>query len=91
MGIIAWIVIGLFAGMIARAIMPGSDPGGVIVTILIGMAGAVVGGLIGEWVGFGGLSSFFEVRTWILAVAGSLVLLGLYRLAVGGGRRAASH
>jgi uncharacterized membrane protein YeaQ/YmgE (transglycosylase-associated protein family) len=84
MGIIAWIVLGLVAGMFAKAIMPGNDPGGLIVTVLIGMAGAVVGGLIGEWVGFGGLSSFFELRTWILAVLGSLLLIALYRAAIGG-------
>jgi uncharacterized membrane protein YeaQ/YmgE (transglycosylase-associated protein family) len=84
MGIIAWIVLGLVAGMFAKAIMPGNDPGGLIVTVLIGMAGAVIGGLIGEWVGFGGLSSFFELRTWILAVLGSLLLIALYRAATGG-------
>jgi uncharacterized membrane protein YeaQ/YmgE (transglycosylase-associated protein family) len=83
MGIIAWIVLGLLAGMIARAIMPGPDPGGLIVTALIGMVGAVVGGLIGEWAGFGGLESFFEIRTWVLAILGSLFLLALYRAATG--------
>jgi uncharacterized membrane protein YeaQ/YmgE (transglycosylase-associated protein family) len=90
MGIIAWIVLGLIAGLIAKAVMPGDDPGGVIVTILIGMAGAVVGGLIAEWIGWEGLSSFFELRTWIIAVLGSLLLLAIYRMAVGG-RHAASH
>jgi uncharacterized membrane protein YeaQ/YmgE (transglycosylase-associated protein family) len=83
MGIVAWILLGLLAGMIARAIFPGDDPGGVIVTILVGMAGAVVGGLIADWVGFEGLGSFFEVRTWILAIGGSLLLLALYRMATG--------
>jgi uncharacterized membrane protein YeaQ/YmgE (transglycosylase-associated protein family) len=80
MGIIAWIVLGLLAGAIAKAVLPGDDPGGIIVTMIIGIVGAVIGGLIGEWVGFGGLSSFFDLRTWILAVAGSVLLLLLYRL-----------
>jgi uncharacterized membrane protein YeaQ/YmgE (transglycosylase-associated protein family) len=80
MGIIAWIVLGLLAGAIAKALLPGDDPGGIVVTMIIGIVGAVIGGLIGEWVGFGGLSSFFDVRTWILAVAGSVVLLVIYRL-----------
>jgi uncharacterized membrane protein YeaQ/YmgE (transglycosylase-associated protein family) len=92
MGIIAWIVLGLIAGMIARAILPGRDPGGLVITALIGMAGAVIGGLIAEWAGFEGLESFFEVRTWILAILGSLLLLALYRAATGGrGRRAATN
>ena len=87
MGIIAWIVLGLLAGLIAKAVLPGNDPGGLIITTLIGMAGAVIGGFIAEWAGWGGLSSFFEIRTWILAILGSLVLLALYRAATGGGRR----
>ena len=79
MGIIAWVVLGLLAGMVAKAIMPGRDPGGLIVTAVIGIAGAVIGGLIAEWAGFEGLSSFFELRTWVIAVLGSLLLLALYR------------
>jgi uncharacterized membrane protein YeaQ/YmgE (transglycosylase-associated protein family) len=94
MGIIAWIVLGLLAGAVAKAILPGDDPGGVIVTMVIGIIGAVIGGLIGEWVGFGGLGSFFDLRTWVLAVAGSVLLLLLVRLAARGGghrRRPVSH
>jgi uncharacterized membrane protein YeaQ/YmgE (transglycosylase-associated protein family) len=79
MGIIAWVVLGLLAGMVAKAIMPGRDPGGLIVTAVIGIAGAVIGGLIAEWAGFEGLSSFFELRTWVIAVLGALLLLALYR------------
>jgi uncharacterized membrane protein YeaQ/YmgE (transglycosylase-associated protein family) len=90
MGIIAWIVLGLLAGMIAKAIFPGNDPGGLIITALIGIAGAVIGGFIAEWAGFEGLSSFFELRTWIIAILGSLLLLALYRFATGN-RRATSH
>lgn len=90
MGIIAWIVLGVLAGMIAKAIFPGNDPGGLIITALIGIAGAVIGGFIAEWAGFEGLSSFFELRTWIIAILGSLLLLALYRFATGN-RRATSH
>jgi uncharacterized membrane protein YeaQ/YmgE (transglycosylase-associated protein family) len=84
MGIIAWVVLGLLAGMVAKAIMPGHDPGGLIVTAVIGIAGAVIGGLVAEWAGFEGLSSFFELRTWVIAVLGSLLLLALYRAATRG-------
>ncbi len=87
MGIIAWIILGLVAGAIAKAILPGDDPGGIIVTLLIGMVGAVIGGLVAEWIGWEGLGSFFEIRTWILAIAGSLLLLAVFRMALGGGRR----
>jgi len=86
MGIIAWIILGLVAGAIAKAILPGDDPGGIIVTLLIGMVGAVIGGLVAEWIGWEGLGSFFEIRTWILAIAGSLLLLAIFRMALGGGR-----
>ena len=77
MGIIAWIVLGLLAGLLARAIMPRDDSIGVIATMLIGIVGAVVGGFIAELLGFGGLGSFFELRTWIIAVAGALLLLAV--------------
>jgi uncharacterized membrane protein YeaQ/YmgE (transglycosylase-associated protein family) len=80
MGIIAWIVLGLLAGAIAKALLPGDDPGGVLTTLAIGIVGAVLGGLVADWVGFEGLGSFFDLRTWILAVAGSFVLLLLIRM-----------
>jgi uncharacterized membrane protein YeaQ/YmgE (transglycosylase-associated protein family) len=80
MGIIAWIVLGLLAGAIAKAIMPGDDPGGILTTIVIGIVGAIVGGLIADWIGWAGIGTFFELRTWIVAVAGALLLLGIYRL-----------
>ena len=86
MGIIAWIILGLLAGAIAKAVLPGEDPGGVIVTMVIGIVGAIAGGLIGEWIGFGGLGSFFELRTWIIAVAGSILLLAIVRVATNGSR-----
>lgn len=79
MGIIAWIVLGLLAGLIARALMPGDDSIGVIATLAVGVVGAIIGGLIAELIGWEGLGSFFELRTWIIAVAGALLLLGILR------------
>lgn len=86
MGILGWIVLGLVAGLIAKAIMPGNDPGGAIVTILIGIVGAILGGFIGNAIFGGGLGTFFNLRTWLLAILGALILLGVYRLVTGRGR-----
>ena len=77
MGIIAWIILGLLAGMLARAIMPGNDDVGIFATLVIGVVGALVGGFIAELLGFEGLGSFFEIRTWIIAIAGALLLLAI--------------
>lgn len=79
MGILVWIVFGLIAGALAKFIMPGRDPGGIIVTILIGIAGAVLGGFIGSFLGFGGVSDF-DPRSLGIAIVGALVLLWLYRM-----------
>jgi uncharacterized membrane protein YeaQ/YmgE (transglycosylase-associated protein family) len=81
MGIIAWIILGLLAGLIARAILPGHDEIGLIVTCIIGIVGALIGGFVAELIGWEGLGSFFELRTWLLAIAGALVLLALVRTA----------
>lgn len=78
MGILSWIVLGLIAGALAKFIMPGKDPGGIFVTILIGIAGAIVGGFIGSFIGFGSVSGF-DFRSVLLAIGGSLVLLIIYR------------
>lgn len=83
MGIIAWIVLGLLAGAIAKMIMPGDDPGGFIITILIGIVGALLGGWLGSLVFGVELGGFFNLSTWILAIVGSLILLGVYRLVIG--------
>ncbi len=83
MGIIGWIVLGLIAGAIAKAILPGDDPGGIIVTIIIGIVGAIVGGFIASALGIGDLDEFFDIGTWVIAIAGSLLLLLLYRAVVG--------
>ena len=80
MGIIAWLVVGLIAGLLAKLVMPGDDPGGVIVTILIGMAGAIVGGFIVQ--GLLGLGGGF-IWSILVATLGAIVLLAVYRLIVG--------
>jgi uncharacterized membrane protein YeaQ/YmgE (transglycosylase-associated protein family) len=85
MGIIAWIVLGLIAGGLAKLIMPGRDPGGIIVTMLIGIAGAIIGGFIFSLFGGGGVSGL-NLGSIIVAVIGALVLLALYRM-ISGRRR----
>ncbi|MEU3317326.1 GlsB/YeaQ/YmgE family stress response membrane protein [Streptomyces sp. NPDC048387] len=84
MGILAWILIGLLAGLIAKALMPGKDPGGFIVTTLIGIAGGLLGGWLGKVVfGVDSIDGFFDLSTWIAAIVGSVILLALYRLVTG--------
>ena len=81
MGILAWIILGLIAGAIAKAIMPGRDPGGFIVTALIGIVGAVIGGFLGNMIfGINGVSGI-NIRSILVAVVGALVLLFIYRMA----------
>ncbi len=89
MGFLGWIVLGLIAGAIAKLIMPGDDPGGIIVTMLLGIIGAVIGGYLGSRIFGIGLESFWNLQTWIVAIVGSLILLLIYRLAVG--RRGAAR
>lgn len=79
MGILSWILFGLIAGALAKWIMPGKDPGGIIVTILIGIVGAILGGFIGTMLGVGSVSGF-NIRSFLIAIVGALVLLYLYRL-----------
>lgn len=77
MGILVWILFGLVVGVVAKLLMPGKDPGGFIVTILIGIAGALLGGFIGRAVGFYGPN---ESAGWIISILGAVVLLVLYRM-----------
>jgi uncharacterized membrane protein YeaQ/YmgE (transglycosylase-associated protein family) len=86
-GIIAWIVLGLLAGLIAKALLPGDDPGGVIITALIGIAGALLGGFLAKAL-FNAkpLGDFFDLSTWITAIVGSIVLLLVYRVVAGDSR-----
>jgi uncharacterized membrane protein YeaQ/YmgE (transglycosylase-associated protein family) len=76
MGIFGFIMLGLIAGAIAKAIHRGeNEPGGIVGTMVVGVAGAVIGGLIASAAGLGGLGSFFSLGTWLIAIAGALLLL----------------
>lgn len=83
MGILAWIVLGLVAGYLARLLMPGRAPGGLVATIVLGIIGAVVGGFIGTQLGFGDVSRF-DLRSLVLAVVGGVVVLFLFGMATKG-------
>jgi uncharacterized membrane protein YeaQ/YmgE (transglycosylase-associated protein family) len=80
MNILWWALFGLIAGAIAKWIMPGKGPGGIILTILLGIAGAIVGGFIGTQLGFGDISGF-DIRSMLLAVGGGVLVLFIYGLA----------
>jgi len=87
-GILGWIVLGLLAGAIAKAILPGDDPGGIIVTMVIGIVGALLGGFLGQALfGVDTLDEFFDISTWLTAIVGAIVLLLIYRMVAGRGRR----
>jgi len=79
MVILSWIVFGLVIGLIAKLLMPGRDPGGFIVTILLGIAGALVGGFIGRAMGFYGPN---QSAGWLMSILGAIILLALYRVLV---------
>jgi uncharacterized membrane protein YeaQ/YmgE (transglycosylase-associated protein family) len=83
-GIIAFIILGLLAGIIAKALIPGDDPGGFIITTIIGIVGALLGGFLAAAI-FGGdpLDEFFDISTWITAIIGSIILLLIYRAITG--------
>ncbi|MBA2269331.1 MAG: GlsB/YeaQ/YmgE family stress response membrane protein [Chthoniobacterales bacterium] len=87
MGILSWIVVGLIAGALGKLIMPGDDPGGFIVTTLIGMAGALVGGFVISILGGAGATGF-NIWSILVATLGAVILLAIYRKLVG--RRSAS-
>jgi uncharacterized membrane protein YeaQ/YmgE (transglycosylase-associated protein family) len=80
MGIIAWILLGLFAGAIARAVIPGrTEPGGCIGTTAVGILGALLGGFLASALDIGEISDFFNLGTWLIAIAGSILLLLIIR------------
>ena len=79
MGMLSLIVLGLIIGALAKLIMPGKEPGGVIVTILLGIAGGFLGGYLGSLAGLGTVTGF-DIRSLLLALGGSIVLLILYRV-----------
>jgi len=80
MGIIGWIVLGLIAGAIAKAIMPGRQGGGWIATLLLGIVGAVLGGWIGSAIFKVGINEFWSIYTWLLAIGGALIVLVIWGL-----------
>jgi uncharacterized membrane protein YeaQ/YmgE (transglycosylase-associated protein family) len=79
LGIVGWILFGLIVGAIAKLIMPGRDPGGMIVTMLLGIVGAVLGGFIGRALGFYGPR---QAAGWLMSIVGAIVVLMIYRLLV---------
>ena len=79
MAILSWIVFGLVAGAVAKLLMPGRDPGGIVITTLIGIAGAVVGGFLATRLGFGTVTGF-DIRSFVIAVCGAMILLLAYRM-----------
>ncbi|EAA1197131.1 GlsB/YeaQ/YmgE family stress response membrane protein [Salmonella enterica subsp. enterica serovar Brandenburg] len=80
MGIIAWIIFGLIAGVIAKLLMPGRDGGGFILTCILGIVGAVVGGWLATIFGIGGSISGFNLHSFLVAVVGAIVVLVIFRL-----------
>jgi uncharacterized membrane protein YeaQ/YmgE (transglycosylase-associated protein family) len=80
MGVIAWIFLGLFAGTIARALVPGrTEPGGCVGTTAIGILGALIGGFLASALDIGDIDEFFDLGTWLIAIAGSVILLLIIR------------
>lgn len=79
MGILSWILLGFIAGALAKFIMPGKDPGGCLITSIIGIVGAVVAGFIGTMVGFGKIE-WFDLGGILLATMGAILLLIIYRV-----------
>jgi uncharacterized membrane protein YeaQ/YmgE (transglycosylase-associated protein family) len=83
-GIIGWIILGLLAGALAKLILPGDQPGGFIVTTIVGIIGAVVAGFIAQALGFGDpIDEFFDISTWVAAIIGAIVLLLIWQWIAG--------
>lgn len=80
MGILGWILFGLIVGALAKLVMPGRDPGGIIVTMLLGIAGAVLGGFLGRSLGW---YREGEAAGFLMSFVGAVVLLALYRMFIG--------
>ena len=88
MGILGWLILGLIAGAIAKAILPGRQGGGWVITLVLGVVGAILGGWIGSLIFGGGLGDFFDLRTWLLAILGAVIVLLIYGAVAGRRTRA---
>ncbi|MBM3716030.1 MULTISPECIES: GlsB/YeaQ/YmgE family stress response membrane protein [Microbacterium] len=89
MGFFGWIILGLAAGAIAKLILPGKQGGGWIITLVLGVVGALLGGFLGSVLFNAPLQDFFSIQTWLLAIGGSIIVLLIYGLIVG--RRGATR
>ena len=78
MGILSWIIMGLLVGIVAKFIMPGGDPGGIIITVLLGIGGAFVGGYVASFLGIGSFTGF-NLGSFLIATGGAILILILYR------------
>jgi uncharacterized membrane protein YeaQ/YmgE (transglycosylase-associated protein family) len=86
MGVLGWIILGLVAGAVAKALHKGHEPGGLFGMLIVGVAGAMLGGFIAAVVGIGAIGSFFSVGTWLIAIGGALLLLVIYNTLAGATR-----
>ncbi|CAN5142513.1 GlsB/YeaQ/YmgE family stress response membrane protein [soil metagenome] len=86
MGIIGWIILGLIAGAIAKAILPGKQGGGWLITLVLGVVGALLGGFLASAIFGVAMGGFFDIRTWVIAILGSIVVLLIYGLVTRGSR-----
>ncbi|MFK4759391.1 GlsB/YeaQ/YmgE family stress response membrane protein [Microbacterium sp. ZW T5_45] len=87
MGFLGFLLLGLIAGAIAKLILPGKQGGGWIVTLILGVVGAILGGWLGSVIFGVGVDSFFDLSSWLLAIGGSIIVLLIYGLIVGRGSR----
>jgi uncharacterized membrane protein YeaQ/YmgE (transglycosylase-associated protein family) len=83
MGIIGWIVLGLIVGALAKLVMPGTDKGGIFITMALGVVGGILGGFIGRVLFNTDLGTFWDIRTWLLALLGAVIVLAIYRAVTG--------
>jgi len=87
MGFLAFLLLGLIAGAIAKAILPGRQGGGWIATLLLGVVGAMLGGWLGSWLFGADMNEFWSLESWLLAIGGAIIVLLVYGLIVGGRKR----
>ncbi|MER7797436.1 GlsB/YeaQ/YmgE family stress response membrane protein [Microbacterium sp. NPDC096154] len=83
MGFIGWIILGLLAGAIAKAILPGRQGGGWIATLILGVVGAILGGWLGSLIFNVGINEFWSLSTWLLAIGGAIIVLLIWGLITG--------